>query len=342
YVLGTERHDSRRIDNQLRGRSGRQGDAGGSRFYLSLEDDLMRKFGSDRMVGAMDRLGMESDVPIEHKMLTRAIQKAQERVEQQHFEMRKQILKYDNVLSQQREFVYDIRDRVLGEESLRDDVLNMIERTIDVKIAEHMPEDEPDDWNVDALVQFAERNCGVDLDGVDLTREGIDPDDAAEQLIKAFHRQYDHREQLLGSDTMRQVERLIVLDRIDYHWMEHLHNIDYIQEGIGFRGYAGRDPVVEFQKEGFELFETMLNRLHEDVSQFVYRVQVQVQPGRTAVGTPSDGDADPAAAPAAPAPVRPTNLRPREQAPKTKVGRNEPCPCGSGKKHKRCCGRIAG
>ena len=342
YVLGTERHDSRRIDNQLRGRSGRQGDPGASRFYLSLEDDLMRKFGSDRMMGAMDRLGMESDVPIEHKMLTRAIQKAQERVEQQHFEIRKQILKYDNVLSQQRELVYDIRDRVLGNESLRDDVLDMIERTIDTKVAEHMPEEERDSWNVDALVQFAERNCGIDLGDADLTREGLQPDEAAEQLIKAFHRQYDHREQLLGSDTMRQVERLIVLDRIDYHWMQHLHNIDYIQEGIGFRGYAGRDPVVEFQKEGFELFETMLDRLHEDVAQFVYRVEVQVQPGRTAVGTPSDGEDASADAPATPAPVRPTNLRPRERAPKTKVGRNEACPCGSGKKYKKCHGQMTG
>jgi len=141
---------------------------------------------------------------------------------------------------------------------------------------------------------------------------------------------------------MRQVERLIVLDRIDYHWMQHLHNIDYIQEGIGFRGYAGRDPVVEFQKEGFELFETMLNRLHEDVSQFVYRVEVQVQPGRTAVGTPGAGEPAQVEGAPAPAPVRPTNLRPREQAPKTKVGRNEPCPCGSGQKYKKCHGQTAG
>ncbi|MAF11265.1 preprotein translocase subunit SecA [Candidatus Poribacteria bacterium] len=337
YVIGTERHDSRRIDNQLRGRSGRQGDPGASRFYLSLEDDLMRKFGSDRMMGAMDRLGMESDIPIEHKMLTRAILKAQERVEQQHFEIRKQILKYDNVLSQQRELVYDIRDRVLGDESLRDDVLDMIESTIEAKVAEHMPEEEPDAWNVDGLAQFATRNCGVDLEGVDLTRDGIEPDEAIEQLRKAFHRQYDHREQLLGSETMRQVERLIVLDRIDYHWMQHLHSIDYIQEGIGFRGYAGRDPVVEFQKEGFELFETMMGRLHEDIAQFVYRVQVQ-QTGQPTVGTPQ-GEHDPDAAPP---PVRPTNIRPREQVSRTKVGRNEPCPCGSGKKHKRCCGRMTG
>ena len=339
YVIGTERHDSRRIDNQLRGRSGRQGDPGASRFFLSLEDDLMRKFGSDRMMGAMDRLGMERDVPIEHKMLTRAIQKAQERVEQQHFEVRKQILKYDNVLSQQREMVYDLRDRVLGDESLRDDVLDMIDATIEAKVAEHMPEEERDDWNADALVQFAERNCGVDLEGVDLSREGIEPDDAGEQLRKAFHRAYDHREQLLGSETMRQVERLIVLDRIDYHWMQHLHGVDYIQEGIGFRGYAGRDPVVEFQKEGFELFEKMLERLHEDVAQFVYRVQVQVRPTGAAVGPGEEGgDGE---RPAAPAPVRPTNIRPREQAPKAKVGRNDPCTCGSGKKYKRCCGSTA-
>jgi preprotein translocase subunit SecA len=341
YVIGTERHDSRRIDNQLRGRSGRQGDPGASRFFLSLEDDLMRKFGSDRMMGAMDRLGMERDVPIEHKMLTRAIQKAQERVEQQHFEVRKQILKYDNVLSQQREMVYDLRDRVLGDESLRDDVLDMIDATIEAKVAEHLPEEEPDDRNPEALVQFAERNCGVDLEGVDLLREGLEPDEAEEQLRKAFHRQYDHREQLLGSETMRQVERLIVLDRIDYHWMQHLHGVDYIQEGIGFRGYAGRDPVVEFQKEGFELFEKMLDRLHEDVSQFVYRVEVQVRPTGAAVGPGDEGEPGDDARPTAPAPVRPTNLRPREQAPKAKVGRNDPCTCGSGKKYKRCCGSMA-
>ena len=334
YVIGTERHDSRRIDNQLRGRSGRQGDDGASRFYLSLDDDLMRKFGSDRMAGMMDRLGMEEDVPIEHKWLSRSIQKAQERVEQNHFEARKQILKYDNVLSQQRDWVYDLRDRVLEQEDLREDLLQMIENALEAKMDETIPDDDQLEWKVDDLKLWIERNCGVDIAGEGEIERSEPREALFDRLMKRFQDRYEEREEEIGAEMMREIERILLLDRIDFHWMSHLHSIDYIQEGIGFRGYAGRDPLVEFQKEAFALFENMMRRIYEDVAQFVYRVQLQVsEPAPAAAG------ANAGAAPDQRRPPRRT--APRAASGKKKVGRNAPCPCGSGRKFKHCCGRNA-
>ena len=329
YVIGTERHDSRRIDNQLRGRSGRQGDPGASRFYLSMEDDLMRKFGSDRMAATMDRLGMEEDVPIEHKWLSRSIQKAQERVEQNHFEARKQILKYDNVLSQQRDMVYDLRDRAIEQESLREDMLQMVEDALAAKMDETLPEDDQLEWDIEGLRTWMERQCGVEPPPADVMNRETPRDEIQETLLQLFQKRYEEREKEIGAEVMREIERLILLDRIDYHWMSHLHNIDYIQEGIGFRGYAGRDPLIEFQNEGFALFENMLTRIYEDAAQYVYRIHLQTAPQQPAQ---TGGRTSAAAAPA--------RRAPRNSAGK-KVGRNAPCPCGSGRKFKLCCGRNA-
>lgn len=330
YVIGTERHDSRRIDNQLRGRSGRQGDPGASRFYLSIDDDLMRKFGSDRMAGMMDKLGMEEDIPIEHKWLSKSIQKAQERVEQNHFEARKQILKYDNVLSQQRDMVYDLRDRAIEQESLREDMLQMVEDALNAKMDETLPEDDQLEWNAEELRTWMERQCGVEPPPADLFNREGPREEIQETLLQIFQKRYEEREEEISEEVMREIERLILLDRIDYHWMSHLHNIDYIQEGIGFRGYAGRDPLIEFQNEGFALFESMLTRIYEDAAQYVYRVQLQTAPQQQTAPT---GDGKSTAA-------RPTRRASRDSTGK-KVGRNSPCPCGSGLKYKRCCGRNA-
>ncbi len=330
YVIGTERHDSRRIDNQLRGRSGRQGDPGASRFYLSLEDDLMRKFGSDRMAGMMDKFRIEEDVPMEHKWFSKSIQKAQERVEQNHFEARKQILKYDNVLSQQRDMVYDLRDRAIEQESLREDMLQMVEDALTAKMDETLPEDDQLEWDAEALRTWMERQCGVEPPPAHLINRETPRDEIQETLLQIFQKRYEERERELGEEVMREIERLILLDRIDYHWMSHLHNIDYIQEGIGFRGYAGRDPLIEFQNEGFALFQNMLTRIYEDAAQYVYRVQLQTAPQQPA---PTAGGKSNGAAP-------PQRRAPRSSTGK-KVGRNAPCPCGSGKKFKLCCGRNA-
>jgi len=340
-VIGTERHDSRRIDNQLRGRSGRQGDPGSSRFYLSLEDDLMKKFGSERIMGMMDRLGMERDVPIEHKMVTRAIAKAQERVEQQHFEIRKQLLKYDDVLNRQRTTIYTLRNRILDGDNLRDEVMEMIEDAIDAQIEEHFPEEE-ERRNPEALIHWVTRQCGVDISDWTTKPELMEVEELRATLVKAFHRAYDAREVELTPEVMRQVERLVLLDRIDHHWMEHLQNIDYLQEGIGFRGYAGRDPIVEFQREAFEMFEHMLRRIHEDVAQYIFRVQIAVMPSQedpSRRGRPDDAKSRPASSAAASRLQRAARAVAASQY--GKVGRNDPCPCGSGKKYKYCHGRLA-
>lgn len=337
-VIGTERHDSRRIDNQLRGRSGRQGDPGSSRFYLSLEDDLMKKFGSERIMAMMDRLGMERDIPIEHKMVTRAIEKAQERVEQQHFEIRKQLLKYDDVLNRQRTTIYTLRNRILDEENLRDEVMEMIEGAIDAKLEEHLPADDEERRNPEALIQWVTRQCGVDISDWTTKPEQMEREELRENLLKAFYRTYDAREAELTPEVMRQIERLILLDRIDHHWMEHLQNIDYLQEGIGFRGYAGRDPIVEFQREAFEMFEHMLDRIHEDVAQYIFRVQLMVAPKEGAPRKPSAEGASRGQVSATSHFQRAARAAAASQF--GKVGRNDPCPCGSGKKFKYCHGRM--
>jgi preprotein translocase subunit SecA len=340
HVIGTERHDARRIDNQLRGRSGRQGDPGSSRFYLSLEDDLMRKFGSERIMKMMDRLGMERDIPIEHKMVTRAIAKSQERVEIQHFDMRKHVLKYDDVLERQRDTIYTLRNRILDGENLRDEVMEMVEEAIEAKVAKFLPDGNGETNDVEGLMEWAIRHCGI--------HAGDGPaqpsaDEWRETLIKEFHRAYDAREAEIGPDIMRHVERLVLLDRIDHHWTEHLQNIDYLQEGIGFRGYGGRDPVVEFQQEGFDLFTAMLHRIHEDVAQFILRVQIEWA-SPVAAESPQGARRPAERGRAAGSPPTTRRFQRAAQAAAAqvpKVGRNQPCPCGSGKKYKFCHGRLA-
>jgi preprotein translocase SecA subunit len=371
YIIGTERHEARRIDNQLRGRAGRQGDPGMSRFFLSLEDDLLRIFGADRMQGLMERLGMEDGVPIEHRFVTRAIRNAQEKVEAHNFDIRKHLLEYDDVLNKQREVIYARRREILGREELRDDILEMIETQVTDLVALHCSEDvAPDTWDLatldDAIFQQFNLRLGLPDMANEFDRPGQVEDFVAERVKAA----YEERERLFTPPVLRHLERIIYLQTLDTLWRDHLLNMDHLKEGIGLRGYAQKNPLQEYQKEGYDLFEDMVRRLESDVVEKVMSVQLQVQaapaqqPRVAAQGGAADALIEPMGEPA---PVAmPAQLRDMEQrqrrpqrvqlshgdqpvggpsgAPVTrdgeKVGRNDPCPCGSGKKYKKCHGQA--
>ncbi len=343
HILGTERHESRRIDNQLRGRSGRQGDPGSSRFYLSLEDDLMRIFGSDRIKGLMGRLGMEEGEPIEHGMVSRAIERAQKQVEARNFEIRKNLLEYDDVMNKQREAVYRLRRDILDGREGRDYVLGVARDVVEWIVATHCPEKtDPADWNLtgietDLLAYFA---IPVGALGAELRELGRD--DLVLRSQEAVEARYLEKETRLGSDLMRAFEKDLLLRVVDQAWKDHLLALDHLKEGIGLRGYGQRDPKNEYKRESFELFSAMKERIEDTVLKTLFRVepisveqlvqQRRVRPPQTA---PSRLDfTAPAKAAGPPRPV--TVVREGE-----KIGRNDPCPCGSGKKYKKCHGRTA-
>ncbi|HVT04955.1 MAG TPA: preprotein translocase subunit SecA [Thermoanaerobaculia bacterium] len=348
YILGTERHESRRIDNQLRGRSGRQGDPGASRFYLSLEDDLMRIFGSDRISGLMQRLGMEDGVPIEHGMVSRAIERAQKQVEGRNFEIRKHLLEYDDVMNKQRESIYSLRRNILEGREGREYVLNAAEDIARFLVETHLPEDDTKgEWNE------PEVNAELfDFFGFDLKALGIDAHETGrqaleEQVVTAVRQRYEEKEKAVGADVMRLHEKYLLLQVIDQQWKDHLLILDHLKEGIGLRGYGQRDPLIEYKKESFDLFQEMTERIQDRVVKFLWKVEVVVE---------RESSQEQAAAPAAPMkrpmalPPRPQNLNysapslgaaePKKRT-EAKVGRNDPCPCGSGKKYKKCHGTAA-
>jgi preprotein translocase subunit SecA len=339
HILGTERHESRRIDNQLRGRSGRQGDPGSSRFYMSLEDDLLRIFGADRLKGLMGRIGMEDNEPIEHRWISRAIENAQKKVESHNFDIRKHLLEYDDVMNKQREVVYHRRRELLSGVSLKDDVLDMCDALIE-DIASAHASNEIDtkewDWKLidDAFYkQFKFRpgfNAESEVDGKPINSV----DDLIELGSERVHQLYDQREAEFTEPVMRQIEKIVALQTLDSLWKDHLLAMDHLKEGIGLRGYAQQNPLVEYQKEGFTMFESLMAVMQQDVVEKVFSVQVQrqqdveqIQQAKPQRVVMSHGDQTetPAAAPAK-----------REE---NKVGRNDPCPCGSGKKYKRCHGK---
>jgi preprotein translocase subunit SecA len=333
HIIGTERHESRRIDNQLRGRAGRQGDRGSSRFYVSLEDDLMRLFGSERVSAIMERLGWEADEAIEHTQISRAIENAQKRLEAHHFDIRKQVLEYDNVMNQQRETIYGQRRTVLERGDLRENILDMLQRQVDSALDFYADEKLPQsDWDLTSLSQrIAElTNQGVRLGAQDLS--GKTREEIRELLLSQVTAAYEERERAMGTEEMRELERVILLRVMDSKWMEHLRAMDDLREGIGLRAYGQRDPLMEYKFEAYEMFQAMLQEMQEDVIQLLFRVRLvseeqQRQQDRLAQAvTNRNGDGDGGNKQV---PVR------RE----TKVGRNDPCPCGSGKKYKRCCGR---
>ena len=328
YVLGTERHESRRIDNQLRGRSGRQGDPGESRFYLSLEDDLMRLFASDRITSIMNRLKWPEDEPITARMVTRAIESAQRQVEGVNFERRKNVLKYDEVMNTQRKIVYGDRRRILEGESLRDRAIDMVGEVIQGMVAEYVsPEVFPEDWDLEGLLTQIHLTYTSDLTIADL-KPIEDAFELSEKVLAEALEAYEKREAEVGEETMRELERMVFMSIIDNLWREHLQEMDYLQEGIGLRAYGQRDPLVEYQNEGHAMFEVMKASMMEEFVRYIYRVEVvrQDEPSRPRPQrmVAEHGDRQEAASPGG--------------GVSGKVPRNAPCPCGSGKKYKKCHG----
>jgi preprotein translocase subunit SecA len=338
HILGTERHESRRIDNQLRGRSGRQGDPGSSRFFLSLEDDLLRIFGADRLKGLMDRIGMEDGVPIEHRWVSRAIENAQKKVEAHNFDIRKHLLEYDDVMNKQREVVYHRRRELLGEAPLRDDILDMCEQLVEEIITAHADKEaDPAQWEWKAIEdaffkQFKFRpNFQTDPKFSELER----PEDLIELAIERIRKLYEEREREFTEPVMRQIEKIVSLQTLDSLWKDHLLAMDHLKEGIGLRGYGQQNPLVAYQKEGFAMFEALMATMQQDVVEKVFSVQVtreqdvehiQSQQHPQRVMMSHGGQAED---------TSPAQVKREGQ----KVGRNDPCPCGSGKKYKRCHGK---
>jgi preprotein translocase subunit SecA len=335
HILGTERHESRRIDNQLRGRSGRQGDPGSSRFYLSLEDDLLRIFGSERISGLMDKLGMEEGEPIEHSMLSKAIENAQRKVEGHNFEIRKHLLDYDDVMNKQREVIYSQRRQILAGENLREELLGFLEEIAENLVAAYTEEKTPpEEWDWKALRERLLGQFGVELALSPEQQQEITSQKLEQEIVSALQQAYDAQTALFGEREMAQVERFIVLQTLDNLWKDHLLNMDHLRDGIGLRGYGQKDPLQEYRREGYDMFMAMIQRFREETISLLLRIK----------------------------PMREARLeeleerRKRQQArmslsrggeeskPKTvkregkKVGRNDPCPCGSGKKYKKCCG----
>ena len=324
-VIGTERHEARRIDNQLRGRSGRQGDSGASRFYLSLEDDLMRRFASKAIGGLMERFHFPEDMPIEHRLVSKAIESAQKQVESQNFEIRKNLLKYDDVMNKHREVIYDERNRLLEGDDFQDLVHQWIEDTVKSAVATFTdPQVFPEEWDLEGLFVYLSQVYPVGLSREDLEVEGLTVEGLVDIMIEDSERAYSEREKELGIETIRELERRVMLEVIDNKWREHLYELDYLEEGIGLRGIAGRDPLVEYQVEAFEMFQSMTEGIKEEFARYIFHAQVvEVEERLPLRVVESSGDEEPARA---------------EQRHKDKVGRNDPCPCGSGKKYKKCCG----
>jgi preprotein translocase subunit SecA len=337
HILGTSRHESRRIDNQLRGRAGRQGDPGSSRFYMSLEDDLLRIFGSDRISGIMEKLGMEEDEPIEHSMISRAIENAQRKVEGHNFDIRKHLLEYDDVMNRQREVIYSQRREVLTSDSAKEIVHDMIAEQSQLLALEIVDEKTPpEEWDWQGLADRLQSQFGVDFDLAAEQRSGFDGDKLGEHLVDLLTQAYESKEQNVGSQNMRQLERMILLQIVDTHWKEHLLSMDHLKEGIGLRGYGQKNPLDEYKREGFNMFLALMDTIKEQTVKTLFRVRLvqendvqeleKRQQQRQQVLRTNRGD------------DKADERQPASRG--EKVGRNEPCPCGSGKKHKRCCGQA--
>jgi len=377
HIIATERHEARRIDNQLRGRAGRQGDPGSSRFYLSLEDDLMRIFGSDRISGLMQRLGMEEGVPIEHKMVTNAIARAQKQVEAQNFAVRKHLLEYDDVMNKQREAIYALRRELLegkihitDEESVdsREYLLTLAEELLDSTVDRYTSQAiDPEEYDLDALKQAVVEIYGLEpaeLDSIDL--EGLRAAEMTDALWAPIRERFEAKEKLVPTEILRRVERDIMLQIVDAQWKDHLYSLDHLKEGIGLRGYGQRDPLVEYKKESFALFQAMKDRIEEEIVRYLWRLTPVASDGTTeapirqaparrpapriTLSSPSTtpppspfgalggGGGAQAGGPPRPARTGGDDVVRQVKRDERKVGRNEPCPCGSGKKYKKCHG----
>ena len=348
HILGTERHESRRIDNQLRGRSGRQGDKGSSRFYLCLEDDLLRIFGSDRISGFMAKLGMENGQPIEHPMVSKAVENAQRKVEGHNFDIRKHLLEYDDVMNRQREVIYALRRDILTGENQKDIFYDMADEVLEETLADILPKDTyPEEWDIDLLNENLKALFDVSIKKVDdkvlelsnqkiIKLEDCKAEEIHEEVFNAATEKYNSKENLVDPEDLRQFERMIMLQRLDHLWRDHLLAMDHLKEGIGLRGYAQKNPLNEYKKEGFDLFRQMNFLMKEEICKFLFKVQVsreavesleteQEREERKVMEHRGEGAEDLKSAPV--------------KRDENKVGRNDPCPCGSGKKYKKCHGK---
>jgi preprotein translocase subunit SecA len=343
HIIGTERHEARRIDRQLRGRSGRQGDPGSTRFFLSLEDDLMRLFGSDRIATIMDKLGVKEGEVLRHPMVTKAIERAQKRVEMQNFSIRKHLLEYDDVMNQQREVVYAKRLEGLEKDNLKEGILNLIEQIIDAKIATFIdPKKFPEDWNLKGLREEIQRIFLLDFQVAPEMVPELTEEKLKEKLLEVVLKIYEDKEKLYGPEIMRQLEKFASLRTIDEKWKEHLYEMDHLKEGIGLRAYGQKDPLIEYKREAYQMFSELVEKIDEETVELIFKLQVSERPAerkeptremkaihQSAVGM---GYAQPQPAEEV-APGKPKPIRVEK-----KIGRNDPCPCGSGKKYKKCCG----
>ncbi|ODS32058.1 MAG: preprotein translocase subunit SecA [Candidatus Scalindua rubra] len=355
HIIGTERHEARRIDNQLRGRTGRQGDPGSSRFYVSLEDDLMRIFAPERVGLILKKFGMVDGMAIEHSMVTKSIERAQKKVEQHNFEIRKSLLEYDEVMDEQRKTIYTWRQRVLEQENLREDLLKMIEESIQDSVDYYTnPKLHSSEWDLDSLINWYKQKFGIK---VDINVSDAEPrEDIENLLISSAFKAYEEKETEIGKEDLRKIEQILTLDKVDTKWKDHLYAMDHLKSGIGLRGYAQIDPKIEYKREALIMFESMMSSIREEVTDLIFKLRVKPE---TITRYKDVWNADnfvyqDTLNSLNPLPEYPTPKRERaeaavssdqgEQKPEpirvgVKVGRNQPCPCGSGKKYKQCCGR---
>ncbi|MFQ5937358.1 MAG: SEC-C metal-binding domain-containing protein, partial [Acidiferrobacterales bacterium] len=351
HMIGTERHESRRIDNQLRGRSGRQGDPGSSRFYLSLEDNLMRIFGSDRVSGLMQKLGMQDGEAIEHRWVTRAIENAQRKVEARNFDIRKQLLEYDDVANEQRKFIYEQRNNLMEFDDISENVATIRSEVLNEIVDESIPPQSLEEqWSVPALEESLEQEFGVRLpvskwlDGDDT----LDEEKLRDKIVGEFEKRYAERAAAYGDEIIRYLEKAVMLEVLDRHWKEHLAAMDHLRQGIHLRGYAQKNPKEEYKREAFGLFSTMLIAIKQEVVRLLTRIRIQTVQDVDALETqsrrqqpmqyhhPSVEQEEAVEQNHEVATVQQPVVRKHR-----KIGRNEPCPCGSGKKYKHCHGRLA-
>ncbi|MEW6685546.1 MAG: preprotein translocase subunit SecA [Candidatus Edwardsbacteria bacterium] len=365
HIIGTERHEARRIDRQLRGRSGRQGDPGSSRFYLSLEDDLMRLFGSDRIAGIMDRMGAEEGEVLTHPLLTRQIGAAQKRVEEHNFDIRKHLLEYDDVMNKQREVIYALRRQVLEGKNLKERIFGMIEETIDVKLSVYTnPKEYPENWNWHDLQEDLRRLFLLDFSISPEEMHSLKVDDLRERLLELTEKQYEFKEEIIASEMMRRLEQFVMLQVIDTKWRDHLYSLDMLKEGIGLRAYGQKDPLIEYKQESYAMFMELTETINSEIVEKIFRTEIRTAeepqvkvPARILTFKPEfagyerkeeeERAATPVVAAAKIRAQRQARQDLSEEKPRIspvvrdspKIGRNDPCPCGSGKKYKKCCGK---
>jgi preprotein translocase subunit SecA len=330
HILGTERHESRRIDNQLRGRAGRQGDPGSSQFFVSLEDDLMRVFGSEKIQNLIETIGMEEEIPIENKMLTKGIENAQKRVEGRNFDIRKHVLQYDNVMNRQREIIYQQRQEVIDGKDVEAEILDMTKTVVEAYVNMYTGEGNYfDDWDLEGLKKHVESSVLV-KNNVVLPEKPESREMLTEAILAKCHEVLSEKRDTIGEEQLQNIERAILLRSVDSAWMEHIDNMDHLKQGIGLRAYGQNDPVKAYTKEGFDLFDDMVMQIQENTVRYLFSLEIKSAPKEEKTVDFSNMKTNEAQIEG--------NTPGGQQRKNQKVGRNDPCPCGSGKKYKKCCG----